>query len=565
MHNQPRANRISLFCFSLLALLLLGEASFGLIPERSPLQPAPEREADRRAAPVKPARATCASCHEVKNGIVGAKSHFLNQRAKLSMKAWAKKSDLAFKCGICHVVPEPDVVGRAGWSSVIEHMGSVMETRRMVNYSESEWLDILHYYSMFSPELQPLLNPDPVASPLAFEPSEMLAVGSTAYENTISNVNLVDLDKDGKLEVLACDFTTGELFWVQPGHNTRSGRGWSVDTLAVLPNPGHTEVHDYNRDGLSDIVVACLGTMFANDSLFGSVVLMTNQGARADGTGFRFSADTIMRGLCRISDVRPGDFDGDRDIDYVLSSYGMINEGELGWLENRGGMDYTYHRIVKKAGGIHVPPIDLNGDGNLDFIALIAQEYEEITAFINNGKGEFEPRLLFKAAAPTFGSSGIEMVDLDKDGDQDLLFTNGDNFDLPGALGPFPYHGVQWLENTGRMNFKYHGLLGFYGAYKADAGDMDNDGDLDIVVVSLFNYWNDPARQSIIWLENDGKQNFKPRGIGNSVTHLISVDLGDLDNDGRLDAVSGSTHVFEPFDRVGRLTFWKNLGLREER
>ncbi len=557
-HHQHPFNRIPIIIFSVLALLLAVEASFGVIPEQH--RALPGAPAGRAGGPANLAKTTCASCHELKNGVVGEKKHFLNQRAKLTRKAWAKKIDLDFKCGTCHRVPDPDVVDRTGWSTVIAHMGMVMETRRMVSYSNDEWLDLLHYYSMFSPELQPKLNPDPVASPVGFAPEEMLPVVPTPFANTISNVNLVDLNADGKLEVLACDFTTGQIFHVWPAGAPSDGPRWNTDTLAVLRHPGHTEVHDYNSDGLPDIVVACLGTMFANDSLLGSVVLLTNRGRKRDGSGFIFTADTIKKDLSRISDVRPGDFDGDGDIDYVLASYGMLNEGEIGWLENRGALSYAYHQVVKKAGGIHVPPIDLNGDGHLDFIALIAQEHEEITAFINDGRGTFKPRTLFQAPAPTFGSSGIELVDLDKDGDQDILFTNGDNFDLPGAIGPFPYHGVQWLENVGKMNFKYHGLLGFYGAYKADAGDVDNDGDLDIVVVSLFNYWNDPARQSIIWLENDGRQNFTPHGIGNSVTHLISMKLGDIDNDGKIDAVSGSTHVFEPFNRVGRLTLWKNLG-----
>jgi hypothetical protein len=64
---------------------------------------------------------------------------------------------------------------------------------------------------------------------------------------------------------------------------------------------------------------------------------------------------------------------------------------------------------------------DLNGDGHLDFVALFAQEHEEIAAFINDGRGGLQERVLFKAATPSFGSSGIQLVDLDKDGDVDIL------------------------------------------------------------------------------------------------------------------------------------------------
>ena len=87
---------------------------------------------------------------------------------------------------------------------------------------------------------------------------------------------------------------------------------------------------------------------------------------------------------------------------------------------------------------------------NADIVALITQEFEEIVAFVNRGEGHFERHLLFQALNPSFGSSGIELVDLDGDGDLDVLFTNGDGFDQSEAK---PYHGVQWLENLGDMRF----------------------------------------------------------------------------------------------------------------
>ena len=100
----------------------------------------------------------------------------------------------------------------------------------------------------------------------------------------------------------------------------------------------------------------------------------------------------------------------------------------------------------------------------------------------------------------------------------------------------------------------------FYGVYRAVAGDLDNDGDLDIVAASLFKQWEDQIRQSLIWLENDGSHQFTPRAITNRPSHLVTVDLGDLNGDGLIDIVAGGMHVFPPFDRVGRVTLWTNFG-----
>src|SRR5207247_7793924 len=138
--------------------------------------------------------------------------------------------------------------------------------------------------------------------------------------------------------------------------------------------------------------------------------------------------------VSRVADVETGDFERDGDIDFVVAAYGAIKQGEVGWLENKSDNTYQYHPIVKKTGAINVLPTDLNGDGHLDFVALFAQEHEEISAFINDGKGGFQEQLLFKAATPAFGSSGIQLVDLDHDGDVDILYTNGDNLDLPTII-----------------------------------------------------------------------------------------------------------------------------------
>jgi len=61
----------------------------------------------------------------------------------------------------------------------------------------------------------------------------------------------------------------------------------------------------------------------------------------------------------------------------------------------------------------------------------------------------------------------------------------------------------------------------------------------------------------VIWLENDGHQNFKMRPIDSAPIGLITVACGDLNNDGRADIVAGSL-LLPPIveRRVDRVTTW---------
>ncbi len=90
---------------------------------------------------------------------------------------------------------------------------------------------------------------------------------------------------------------------------------------------------------------------------------------------------------------------------------------------------------------------------------------------------------------------------MDRDGDLDVVFTNGDTGDTR-IDEPRPWHALQWLENRGHFRFRLHEILRIPGAYDSKTIDLDGDGDLDIALSNQFNDWKDPAAPSLVWMEN---------------------------------------------------------------
>lgn len=365
----------------------------------------------------------------------------------------------------------------------------------------------------------------------------------------ISNVEAADLDKDGLMDIIVCDCRSNSVNWIR-----QYPSGVFTETVLAdsLNAPAHVQVIDFDKDGDNDILVAVLGLIFPSNDKIGSVVILENDGKN------HFKKHVAIEKTARVSDVRAGDFDKDGDLDLALAQFGY-DDGETQWLENLGNWQFKSHVLQNLSGPINVIPVDIDKDGDPDIISLVSQEWEEIYGFINDGKGNFTSKLIWGSDNEDFGSSGIYICDLDKDGDDDILYTNGDAFDYIPPQGK-PWHGVQWLENKGNLKFEFHRICNFIGAYNARPVDIDNDGDLDIFCVSAFNLWDKPESQSFIWLENTGKMQYVVHDIANAPTHILSLEMADFNNDGLMDFVTGDMHAYPPFDRMGRVTLWMNNG-----
>ena len=466
-------------------------------------------------------------------------------------------SEVRQACARCHALPPPDSLPRGAWEPTIYMMkgfalqGVGAPTEGPPPIIDFDLKRIVDYYQSLAPPSLP--SPEPWPAP-GRDPDRFArrAFRAEAAEGPplVANVAFLDLDGKGRPLVVATDMGAGLVLGAEP--ERPEGR---LDVLGRVPHPSHVATADLDADGRADLVVADLGLVGPGDDAKGSVVWLRRQ---ADGA---FRAFTLADRLPRVADVQAADFDRDGDLDLVVAAFGWRWIGGIYLLENRT-TDWTRPSFVRReldprTGSIHVPVADLNGDGQLDFVALIAQQHETVVAFLGDGRGGFRRETIDAAPHPGWGSSGLSLVDFDRDGDLDALVTNGDMLD---DFRVKPYHAVRWLENRGSFPWVPHPIAGLPGAARAQAADLDGDGDLDVVACAFVPSAEAtgpaalPGAPSLVWLEQTAPGRFVRHTL-EQAGHHVSIDAADYDRDGDMDLVVGS---FQGGGAVS-LEVWENL------
>jgi hypothetical protein len=235
--------------------------------------------------------------------------------------------------------------------------------------------------------------------------------------------------------------------------------------------------------------------------------------------------------------VVTGDYDGDGDTDIYVANDSVANF----LFENDGTGRFTdeglfagvaYNEDGQTEAGMGVDMGDLDNDGDSEFY-VTHLDMETNTLYVNHGDKTFTDLTFpsgFGEPSMTFVGFGINFIDFDNDGDLDTFVANGhilDNAEMFNQSVTYEQR-PHLFVNQGGMKFeelgRRHGA--FFSVESVARGsasfDMDGDGDLDLLVT----YNNKPVK--LIRCEGDGDAHWlRVRTIGRASNRDgIGVQLG---------------------------------------
>lgn len=278
-------------------------------------------------------------------------------------------------------------------------------------------------------------------------------------------------------------------------------------------------VGDLDGDGDLDIVIA---------NEFNPNILLLNDGSGrfTDGSARLPAADRDSE------DVGVADFDGDGDLDIVVvSEDDRVNE--LYFNDGSGRFTDEGHRLPVQGTTNGVVVADLTGDGFPDI--LLANNGQD-TFLVNDGEGNFVDETAERLPRSGDVTQDLELGDVDGDGDMDLVVAN----EGPNALHLNDGEG-RFEADTTRIPMREAPEE----TREADFGDVDGDGDLDLLFanVSAFVSDADPRNRLLI---NDGSGRFTDETASRLPAADISSfdgDFADVDGDGDLDIITANADV----------------------
>lgn len=436
-------------------------------------------------------------------------------------------------CASCHRYPSPELLDKHTWETGVlpqmapklgMHfaMGMYYADKKAV-ISWNGWQKIIAYYKRMAPQRLTLPKHKDSVDMAIFD-VKLPARASIA--KTPAMTCMVKFDTVSKT-LYTADAANNLLLW---------DTGLKSKLVRIMPSPVAAASFFKTADGKSRGVFTCIGVLPPNDYLMGSLQQLTTSGRNVDST---LIADKLPRSVY----TTRGDFNNDGLQDYLVCGYGNTR-GALILVEQQH--DHTFKKKIIRGmpGAIQLETGDFNHDGWLDIMCLFAQGDEGVWLFTNDQHGGFTSRNLLRFP-PVYGSNSFRLVDVNNDGQMDIVYTCGDNADYSTILKP--YHGVYVFANQGNYNFKQTWFYPINGASKVMAADFDGDGDQDLAVIAFFPDFKSHPQEGFTYFEQTGgKALFKAHQLPiNKFGRWLAMDVNDIDADGDQDIILGNFSVFE--------------------
>ncbi len=444
-------------------------------------------------------------------------------------------------CGSCHQFTPPELLDKKTWeNSILPEMAFRMGLPSPVISKKkfddlSAVLPLIPGQPMVSEADYQLITkyflklaPDSLSRPKKIRPAllNQFDVHPVTLAKTLPFISMLKIDSNGRIFIGGRDKSLIVL-----------NDDFSVKEKYLLDSPP-----SFSLSKGKNLLCLEMGMMDPNDLSNGKLVELS-----LDTRDTKTIVDLLKRPVY----FEKSDLNGDGLDDFIICEFGNYT-GKLEAFENLGNGKYKAHLIEPSPGARKIILRDCNGDGKKDILALLTQADERINLYINKGNFDFSQTNLLRFPA-VYGSSYFEINDFNKDGFFDILYTNGDNSDLSQTLKP--YHGVRLFLNDGHQQFKESWFYPMDGASWAMASDFDQDGDLDIAAIAFFPDFKKNPEEGFIYFENrEGR--FYPYVKPESTSgRWLVMDVGDIDKDGDVDIVLGALD-FKPDDYDG-FSLWK--------
>jgi hypothetical protein len=392
-----------------------------------------------------------------------------------------------------------------------------------------------------------------------------------------AGVALFDYDNDGRLDIYLVNGAplsdptpkgtipqkTGPQYWNRLYHQKPDGTFEDVTEKAGLQGVGYgmgVAVGDYDNDGYEDLFVTAYGgNKLYHNNRDGTFTDVTEK-AGVGGSGWSTSAAWV-------------DLDGDGLLDLVVLRYVKWDFDDIYCgVHKEGGRDYchpdvfqpiaplVYHNdgnghftevsekigLAKPGKSLGIAFADYDRDGRTDI--FVANDSMVEFLYHNKGNGTFEETGLMSGVAvdgngKTYAGMGVDFADYNNDGLPDLIVTNLANqqYALYQNNGDGSFNYTSFASGIAAITLKHSG-------WGARFFDYDNDGWKDLLVAQghdlesiQANYPDLRYREPMLLAQNTGKgfvdvskesgEVFQHAWVGRGLA------IGDIDNDGRVDAV----------------------------